>query len=203
MRFQSAPELDIIAPALIDQAWSESEAFGAATWLWMHADTRRELPLQWLASLLLPAIEHRQFLIASTEQRPVCFLSWACFDEAAEQRYLEGPPQALHSIDWNSGNRMWLIDWIAPFGYTRALASLLSKQLFANRWARSLDHRGNERGFRIKTFHGCAVDPAEAGLWFRKHPPALARVLAPSLAPAPVLKPHPASSNPLPEGAVT
>lgn len=170
MRFPLAPGLDITAPGLIEQVWGETEAFGAATWLWMHADTRRELPLQWLSALLLPAIEHRQFLIASSERHPVFYLSWASFNEDAERRYLQGPPQAIAAADWISGDRLWLIDWIAPFGHSAELARLLARQLFANQWARTLYHRGNDRGFKVKTFRGSAIDRREADLWFRSHP---------------------------------
>ncbi len=173
MRFQSAPGLDIIAPGLIEQAWSETDAFGAATWLWMHADTRRELPLKWLTALLLPAIEHRQFLIACSDARPVAYVSWALFDEPAERRYLHGPPQALQAVDWSSGSRLWFIDWIAPFGHSAELARLLGRQLLAHCWARTLYHRGDERGFTVKTFRGRAVDAAVAADWFLSHPVAL------------------------------
>lgn len=173
MQFQSAPDLDVIAPGLLQQEWREAEAFGAAAWLWMHAETRRETPLKWLSTLLLPPIAHRQFLIASEGNRPVFYLSWAHFSAAAEQRYVNGPHAAMTADDWISGDRMWLVDWIAPFGHTRTMQRLLKTQLFASMWMRSLYHHGTERGLRIKTFRGDAVDHAEADAWFAAHPVAV------------------------------
>jgi cytolysin-activating lysine-acyltransferase len=79
MRFSTAPDLDVIAPGLLQQEWREGEIFGAATWLWMHASTRRETPVKWLSTLLLPPIAHRQFLLATERERPVFYLSWANF----------------------------------------------------------------------------------------------------------------------------
>ncbi len=74
MRFASAPGLDVIAPGLLQQDWREAEIFGAATWLWMHASTRRETPLKWLSTLLLPPIVHRQFLLATEGDRPASII---------------------------------------------------------------------------------------------------------------------------------
>lgn len=161
---------DILAPGLIEQSWSEAEALGGAVWLWMHSASHRAMPLHTLSSLLLPAIKQRQFLLASAVGRPVFYLSWAHLSKDAEQRYLQRHPTQMPIEDWNSGNRMWLLDWVAPFGHTRAMSRILKRQWFANRWARSLYHRGDERGMRIKTFQGMAVLPEEVRLWFDTHP---------------------------------
>ncbi len=170
MRFPSAPGLDVLAPGLIQQEWCDAEAFGAATWLWMQAATRRDAPLKWLSTLLLPPIAQRQFLIASEAGRPVFYLSWARFSAAAEHRYVNEPHAALTADDWCSGDRLWIVDWIAPFGHTRTMYRLLKSQLFAARWMRYLSHRGAERGLRIRTFVGDAVNRAESRAWCRAHP---------------------------------
>lgn len=170
MQFQSAPGFDVIAPGLLQQDWCETEAFGAATWLWMQAATRREIPVKWLSTLLLPPIARRQFVIASEGGRPVFYLSWARFSAAAEHRYVNAPHAEMTADDWHSGDRMWIVDWIAPFGHTSTMRRLLKTQLCASLWARSLYHHGAERGLKVKTFRGDAVDPAEASAWFAAHP---------------------------------
>ncbi len=170
MQFSSAPGLDVIAPGLLQQEWRDAEAFGAATWLWMQAATRRDTPVKWLSTLLLPPISQRQFLMASESGRPVFYLSWANFSAAAERRYVHLPHASMRADDWCSGDRMWIVDWIAPFGHTRTMLRLLKTQLFSARWMRFLDHHGTERGLRIKTFRGDLVVPAEAAAWFAVHP---------------------------------
>lgn len=170
MRFASAPGLDVIAPGLLQQDWREAEIFGAATWLWMHASTRRETPLKWLSTLLLPPITHRQFVLASEGDRPVFYVSWANFSVAAENNYVNGPHAAITLADWASGDRQWIIDWIAPFGHTASIWRLLQRQLFATHCMRYLHHRGVERGFRIKRFHGIALSRIEADAWFASRP---------------------------------
>lgn len=161
---------DIIAPALSAEPWSEAAVLGSATWLWMHSSAHREAPLHSLATLLLPAIKHRQFLLGSEHGKPVFYLSWLNLSAAAEQRYLERSPLELADADWNSGERLWLNDFVSPFGHTTALARLVQRRLFPDRCMRSLDHHGEERGLRVKTHMGLGVIPEQAKAWFAAHP---------------------------------
>jgi cytolysin-activating lysine-acyltransferase len=133
------------------------------------------MPLHGLNALLLPAIKHRQFILATENEKPVFYLAWANLSEAAEERYLAQHPVDMRSEDWNSGDRMWILDWVAPFGHSRVMSRLLERQLFAKNWFRTLYHRGDERGLKIKTFRGIAVLPEEAALWFKTHPAMIKR----------------------------
>ncbi len=162
--------LHIIAPALLKQSWSEAEVMGGASWLWMHSAFHRDIPLSALASMLLPALKTQQFILAIEAGRPVFYLSWATFDTAAESRYLARHPVFMPEADWRCGDRMWILDWVAPFGHTHRLKRLLERELFANRWMRFLYHRGDTRGMKIKTFHGRSVSCAFAHQWFASHP---------------------------------
>ena len=162
--------IEIIAPGLNKQAFVEAEAFGAAVWLWMQSDAHKDIPLHVLNSLLMPAIGYRQFMIGSVEGRPVFYLSWALFDEDAEHRYLQSHPSSLPESDWNSGDRLWLIDWIAPFGHTRQVSRLLREHWFKDRCARLLYHRGNERGMRIQCVSGSSLSRQAVNDWLASHP---------------------------------
>jgi cytolysin-activating lysine-acyltransferase len=164
--------LDITAPAIFGfgASFNEAEALGSAVWLWMHSPAHRDAPLHTLSALLLPAIKTRQFVLATQLGKPVFFLSWANLSEEAESRYLHNPPVCMPEADWNSGERMWILDWVAPFGHSRMMRHILERHLFPTWQARALYHRGNERGLRIKTFHGMAVLPEEARHWFQTHP---------------------------------
>ena len=162
--------IDIIAPALSQQTFIEAEVFGAAVWLWMQSDAHRDIPLQVLNSMLMPAIGYRQFILGSNEGRPVFFLSWAMFDEEAEHRYLHSHPSSLPESDWHSGDRMWIIDWIAPFGHTQQVTRLLRQHWFKDRCARLLYHRGDERGMRIQCVSGSALSKQAVRHWLDLHP---------------------------------
>jgi len=170
-----AQQLDILVPALHEETWSEAAALGGAVWLWLHSTSHRNMPLSGLSALLLPAIAKRQFLLASHNGQPVAYISWANLSEEAEHRYLNQHPLHMAEADWNSGDRMWILDWVAPFGHTAATAHLILSQLFADRCFRSLYHRGNERGMKIKQFRGRALLPIEATHWFETHPVSIRR----------------------------
>lgn len=163
-------DYEITAPGLLEQSWNEAATLGSAIWLWMHSEQHRNAPLHTLPVLLLPAIKRRQFILVAEAGQPVFFLSWANLSAEAEQRYLRNSPLLMPEQDWDSGGRMWILDWIAPFGHTRAMSRLLERHLFANRLARALYHRGEEKGLRIKTFRGIATPPEEARWWFRHNP---------------------------------
>lgn len=169
MRFDT---LDVIAPGLLTTPCNEAEVLGSAVWLWMHSAEHRDVPLHALSALLLPAIKHRQFVLASEHGKPVFFLTWASLSPEAERRYLANPPVTMPEADWASGERTWILDWIAPFGHTRRARQLMAR-LFATRCVRGLYHRGNDRGLRVMDFHGIGVMAEEARAWSALNPPFL------------------------------
>jgi cytolysin-activating lysine-acyltransferase len=163
----------IIGPAFNLPPHSDAEAFGSAVWLWMHGANHSNMPLAALNQALLPVIQLQQYVLVldNSQQaaKPVGYLSWANLSAEAEQRYLRGPNLGLRPDDWNSGDRMWLVDVFAPFGHT-AQMSALWKPLFATISARYLYHRSNERGVSVRTFTGTRVDPAYARQWWADRP---------------------------------
>ena len=161
--------LEIVAPRLLRTPCQEAEALGSAVWLWMHSAVHRDAPINVLPAVLLPAIKNGQFVLAMQAGRPVFYLSWASLSEDAEARYLSSPPERMPEADWTSGDRIWLLDWVAPFGHTRIARHLVAR-LFSDRCVRSLYHRGDERGLRVMEFRGIAVLKDEARAWFFDHP---------------------------------
>lgn len=170
MRYSS---FEVIAPLLTGESYSEAEVLGSAVWLWMHSVAHRDAPLHTLPVLLLPALKFRQFVLVSEQSKPVFYFAWANLSEEAERRYLTNPAVCMLETDWVSGDRMWILDWVAPFGHNRAMSRLLARRLFPDRCARALDHQGEKRGLRVMTHRGIAVLPEEARYWFDAHPVAV------------------------------
>lgn len=55
---------------------------------------------------------------------PTAFVTWACLSDAVIERYTN-PPYHLAPGDWKSGEKVFLIDLIAPYGGgTEVLADL-------------------------------------------------------------------------------
>ncbi len=67
-------------------------------------------------------------------------LTWAVMSEEVEARWLLGSP--LEPSDWNSGDRLWFIQFVAPYGGVhRMIRQVRHSPLFQNfktaRWGRA------------------------------------------------------------------
>lgn len=161
---------DVHAPMILGGERSEAEVLGATVWLWMHSAQHREFPLYSLPTVLLPIIKHQHYMLVSRDSRPMFFISWMWLNESAEQRYLTGAEIQIQESDWASGDRLWIRDWVAPFGETRAMSRLVTHSLFPDQCFRSLYHRGKQKGKRVKNFKGDQVSHQQAHDWRMAHP---------------------------------
>lgn len=160
----------MIAPGMLGGEASSAEVLGAAVWLWMHSAFHRELALETLPTVLLPVIEKQQYMLVSEQGKPVFFISWMWMDEEAERRYLEAPGIMTQERDWFSGSRLWLRDWVAPFGHTAAMRRLVTGYLFPEHCMRALWHHGMTHGKCVKNFRGVSVTPQQAADWRNANP---------------------------------
>jgi cytolysin-activating lysine-acyltransferase len=165
--------LIITAPALNASGHSETEIFGSIVWLAMQAKNKNTLPLHDLSQWLLPALRSQQFILASERRdgktRPVAYMSWANLTAEVESRYVNNPDEGLNPPEWAGGDRMWVIDWITPFGHSPAFSRAVCASL-ANSCARSLYHRGGHRGLRVQLFRGEHVSLEQAKQWWEERP---------------------------------
>ncbi len=164
----------IQAPQLTGQPNRNSEAFGAAVWLWMQLPQQRQFTLKNLEKRLLEPIRQGQYVLACTgnherQRDPVALLLYACLNARAESRYLKDPTAALAPADWRSGDRLWLIDWVSPFGHSLQLRHRML-DLFARQTARSLHRHAPFKANRVKIWRGdtCSRDAAQA--WWHERP---------------------------------
>lgn len=68
-----------------------------------------------------PAIETGQYRIFRFDGVPRGLFTWAWLSPEAEERYIRGG--IMDPNDWRSGDRLWLIDIIAPYrGLTASIA---------------------------------------------------------------------------------
>ncbi len=97
---------------------------GHATWLCTRSPAHRLLFVQDFDWRVLPPMlfdQYKLYFDGASEGLPVAFVSWALLNEAAEQRFVD--TQRLSPGDWRSGQRLWLVDFVTPFGGTRRILS--------------------------------------------------------------------------------
>lgn len=96
-----------------------SHMLGELTWLLSQSSTHKHFSIGDLEWLVMPAILLEQFRVFHGEKHPLGFALWARFSEEAEKRFLEqveaGRGARLRPQDWKSGDRLWLIELVAPF----------------------------------------------------------------------------------------
>ena len=88
---------------------------GAVMYLLMLSPLHRDLRLRDAEALFLAPAGLGQALLYVEGARPLGFVAWGWFDEAAEAAHLAGerPP---HAREWRSGDRLWFTDFVAPHG---------------------------------------------------------------------------------------
>ena len=112
------------------------EALGQIVWLLSQSPTHRELRIKDLEWSVMPAILHEQFRIfrfgplpgpseidpeklvpgiskEGIEQLPLGVAIWARLSAHAESKLENG--EHLTAAEWQSGDRVWLVELISPF----------------------------------------------------------------------------------------
>lgn len=117
--------------------WADDELLGMVQRLWDKAG-RAAWPKEVFQALVCPAIAWRQCaFVCDCEGKPRVFASWAFLSQASERRLLSGcGPVAAD--DWQSGDSLWLVDWLAPLGGSLPLAMHLRRHVFAQSVAMAL-----------------------------------------------------------------
>ena len=98
--------------ALIDQGM----AVGHVIWLMSHSEFHLNWQVRDFLRLIFPAIQKDQMLLFYDESGQPCgAVTWAFLTEETEAGLLSAT-RRLYPSDWNAGDRLWFIDFIAPFG---------------------------------------------------------------------------------------
>jgi len=88
-------------------------SYGDAMFLAMRSDHHRKMSVALMREAIETPLVLGQFQIFRFDDVPRGMLTWALLGDEAERRYVSGG--GLRPEDWQSGNRLWLIDLIAPY----------------------------------------------------------------------------------------
>lgn len=136
----------------IDSA-STTSLLGEIIWLMGHSELHRGWPIGGIQQWVYPAIINRQFRIYRRNGKPHGYISWAWMSEDVEQQYILNTGSLLPE-GWKSGERGWIIDFIAPFGDTREIVHDLKYKVFKDDVGRYLRVRPGEDTMHIHYVHG-------------------------------------------------
>lgn len=102
---------------------------GPVAWLLMQQPTTRHLFLADLEWRVMPALVLDQAKLYLREQTPLAFVSWGRLSETAAKHYQQ-PPYHLAPSDWKSGEQIWIVDLVAPFGNAQEILKDVRENLF-------------------------------------------------------------------------
>lgn len=82
----------------------------------MESPLHKDVPLHALKTMLLPAILKGQFKIFHFDGKLAGFTTWAYLSDQIFDKYLNNR-MTLDAEDWDSGDRVWIMEIVAPFGH--------------------------------------------------------------------------------------
>lgn len=88
---------------------------GPVAWLMMQQGASRHAFVADLEWRIMPPLLLDQAKLYMKGDAPLAFVSWARLSDAAIARYRMAPHHLAPS-DWNSGDKVWIVDLFAPFG---------------------------------------------------------------------------------------
>lgn len=111
------------------QSKTLSTVLGEIIWLMTRSANHRYFFISDLEWMVLQPVSLGQFRIFHGEEFPVGVLFWAYVNGAVEDRLQQGITR-LSPGDWKSGDRLWLVDAITPFGNVQQMLDDLTANVF-------------------------------------------------------------------------
>jgi len=119
-------------------------ALGEMAWLLSQSAAHRHAlflaDLEWLA---MPPLTLGQYRLFYADGKPIGVALWAFVADAVSQRLAGGGRPA--SNEWRGGDRVWLVELIAPFGQQDTMLENLRNTALADRRFRFLRTQPNGR----------------------------------------------------------
>ncbi len=137
---------------------AQLQAYGDFAFLYLRSDHHRNVSLSQARLALQPAIDLMQYHVFRFEGVPRFGLTWAFLNEDTERKIVTG--EQLQPADWRSGDRMWVIEIIAPYGQgtaaevVRWLKRSLPKQINTVRYMRVQEDHRFEKVIEVRRISG-------------------------------------------------
>ena len=132
---------------------TNTSMLGEIVWLMAHSKLHQEWPIASIFQWVMPALIHKQCRLYRRNLRPVAYVAWARMSKEVEESYVLNP-KSLQPKDWISGDRGWLVDWIAPFGDSASVMQDLREGIFKNEVGRALRVKPDSDEMQIIYVHG-------------------------------------------------
>jgi cytolysin-activating lysine-acyltransferase len=119
-------------PAPEGAAKKISEVLGEITWLMSQSSRHKQFFISDLEWLVMTPVLLKQFRLFYDKDKPIGVVFWATVNEEVEERLKKGTNR-LRPQDWKSGDLLWVVEVIAPFGGAEDMVRDLQTNVFVGR----------------------------------------------------------------------
>jgi len=129
-------------------------AMGPVLMLYMQSGHRRFHFIGDLEWLLMPPLMLKQCKLYIEKEFPIGYVSWAFLSPEVEKRLVQSGGR-LSAGDWNSGDNLWMVDIVAPFGNVERILKDVRLNLFPTRKIKLLTpdpETGGNRGRELPPY---------------------------------------------------
>ena len=109
-----------------------ASSLGEIVWLMSQSPAHKTFFISDLEWMIMVPVMLQQFRIFYDQQKPIGVALWGFVNDEVEARLSTGNAR-LQPQDWKSGEKLWVIEIIAPFGGHEAMLQDLKSQVFPQR----------------------------------------------------------------------
>ena len=119
-------------PAPDGAAKKVSEVLGEIVWLMSQSPLHKQFFISDLEWFVMTPVLLQQFRLFYDQTKPIGVAFWATVNDEVEERLAAGTTR-LRPQDWKSGERLWVVEVIAPFGGAEEMVKDLKAKVFPQR----------------------------------------------------------------------
>lgn len=118
-------------PAPEGHAKTTSAVLGEIVWLMSQSPLHKQFFISDLEWFVMAPVLMQQFRLFYAKNKPIGVVLWARVSPEVEARLAAGTSK-LRPQDWKSGDKLWVVEVIAPFGAAEELVKDLKAKVFPN-----------------------------------------------------------------------
>ena len=134
---------------------------GEATFLFVNSPLHLRYAVHQLPTFILTPLRLGQYRMYRSAKGPVGFVAWAHLTAQAAADYAS-MRRDLTPQDWDAGDQLWFIEFVAPFGHARRIVADLRHAVFPRATALSLRRYTDGRTPSVVRWRGAAVADGRA-----------------------------------------
>lgn len=108
-----------------------SEVLGETVWLLSQSPLHKQFFISDLEWFIMTPVLLQQFRLFYATNKPIGLVLWARVNDDVATRLAEGTTK-LRPQDWKSGDQLWVVEVIAPFGGPEEMIKDLKAKVFPN-----------------------------------------------------------------------